>query len=93
MGARPTLLVSRLHAITPEHHWDTRNGRVTLTGDTAHPMSHLRPSSFLLSVSALLTSSERSLGLNHSVTDAAKLVSLLTSEKNQKSAIETYEKR
>ena len=36
-------------------------------------------------------SSERGQGLNHSVTDAGKLVSLLPSEKNQKSAIENYE--
>jgi hypothetical protein len=36
-------------------------------------------------------SSERGQGLNHSVSDADKLVSLLTSEKNQKSAIENYE--
>lgn len=36
-------------------------------------------------------SSERGQGLNHSVSDGDKLVSLLTSEKNQKSAIENYE--
>jgi hypothetical protein len=71
---------------------------VTLAGD-AHPMTYRTHLPFFVVVFlilylfflALLTSSERGQGLNHSITDAGKLVSLLTSEKNQKSAIENYE--
>jgi 2-polyprenyl-6-methoxyphenol hydroxylase-like FAD-dependent oxidoreductase len=33
---------------TPEHHWDTRNGRVTLAGDAAHPMTYRRHSPFFV---------------------------------------------
>jgi 2-polyprenyl-6-methoxyphenol hydroxylase-like FAD-dependent oxidoreductase len=44
-----------------------------------------------LSCSALPTNLERGQGLNRSITDAGKLVGFLTSEMNQKSAIEKYE--
>ncbi|KAE9374268.1 FAD/NAD(P)-binding domain-containing protein [Stipitochalara longipes BDJ] len=57
-----------------EHNWDNKNGRVTLAGDAAHPMTY-----------------QRGQGLNHSITDAGKLVGLLSSEPDQKSAIEKYE--
>lgn len=33
---------------TPEHHWDARNGRVTLAGDAAHPMTYRRHSFFVI---------------------------------------------
>lgn len=39
----------------------------------------------------LLILSERGQGLNHSISDAGKLVTLLASEPEQKSAIEKYE--
>jgi 2-polyprenyl-6-methoxyphenol hydroxylase-like FAD-dependent oxidoreductase len=39
----------------------------------------------------LLTLPERGQGLNHSITDAGKLVGFLASESDQESAIEKYE--
>ncbi|KAH7310064.1 hypothetical protein BKA65DRAFT_169434 [Rhexocercosporidium sp. MPI-PUGE-AT-0058] len=58
-----------------EHHWENKNGRVTLTGDAAHPMTY-----------------QRGQGLNHSITDAGRLVGSLTSAAlSQASAIEKYE--
>ncbi|KAH9217554.1 hypothetical protein DL95DRAFT_459162 [Leptodontidium sp. 2 PMI_412] len=44
-----------------EHNWDNENGRVTLTGDAAHPTTY-----------------QRGKGLNHSITDAGRLVESLT---------------
>ncbi|KAL8836588.1 MAG: hypothetical protein Q9176_006225 [Flavoplaca citrina] len=45
----------------PEHHWDSRGGRVTLAGDAAHPMTF-----------------QRGQGLNHAITDSAKLCAAIT---------------
>ncbi|KUJ11661.1 FAD/NAD(P)-binding domain-containing protein [Mollisia scopiformis] len=58
----------------PDHQWDTRNGRVTLAGDAAHPMTY-----------------QRGQGLNHSITDAGKLVEAITTEAKLATAIEKYE--
>ncbi|CZR60097.1 related to monooxygenase [Phialocephala subalpina] len=58
----------------PDHQWDTRNGRVTLAGDAAHPMTY-----------------QRGQGLNHSITDAGKLVDAITKETSLAAAIEKYE--
>ncbi|PVH79821.1 FAD/NAD(P)-binding domain-containing protein [Cadophora sp. DSE1049] len=58
-----------------EHSWINKNGRVTLTGDAAHPMTY-----------------QRGQGLNHSITDAGRLVeSLTTAAQSQFSAIKEYE--
>ncbi|TVY42224.1 FAD-dependent monooxygenase [Lachnellula subtilissima] len=76
----------------PEHTWDTMNGRVTLAGDAAHPMTFRKSRvSCVRLFSRSNTLQERGQGLNHSITDAGKLVQALTSAPNQSSAIQTYE--
>lgn len=72
-----------------EHQWDTRNGRATLVGDAAHPMTYRK--SLPLFPHRTNVFSERGQGLNHSITDAGKLVESFTTNPDQKSAIENYE--